>query len=109
MPQSGVELPEFGVFEEQAMERLEKMDKQAYLREMEAEVRRALAQVADAVNGAADGHVINGSEVAVREAMDELKRKAHQKAVQMRIDSTEATFSPSGRRVGQGPAAPQGS
>ena len=90
------------------MERLEKMDKEAYLREMQAEVRRALEQVADAVNGAADGQVINGSEVAVRDAMVELQRKAHEKAVQMRIDSTESTFSPSAGRVGKNSPASQG-
>ena len=90
------------------MERLEKMDKEAYLRGMQAEVRRALEQVADAVNGAADGHVINGSEVAVRDAMMELQRKAHERAVQMRVDSTESTFSPSEERGGPSAAASQG-
>jgi hypothetical protein len=90
------------------MERLEKMDKKVYLREMQAEVRRALEQVADAVNSAADGYVINGSEVAVRDAMMELQRKAHETAVQMRVDSTESTFSPSEGRGGKNAAASQG-
>lgn len=91
------------------MDRLNKMDTEAYLREMQAEVRRALVEVADAVNGAADGQVINASEVAVRDAMRELQRKAHEKAVQMRVDSTESTFSPSQGRGGKGPPTSQGS
>lgn len=90
------------------MERLLKMDKEAFIREMQAEVRRQLEAVADAVNGARDGAVINGSEMAVRDAMDELKRRAFEKALQMRVDSTESTFSPSPERGGEAPPAPQG-
>ena len=62
---------------------------------MQADFRRLLGQVADAVNNAPDGNVINGSEMAVRDAMFELQRRAFEKAVQMRIDSTESSFSPS--------------
>ena len=84
------------------MERLLQMDKEQFIADMQADVRRILGQVADAVNNAADGHVINGSEVAVRDAMVELQRRAFEKAVQMRIDSTESSFSPSAGRPGQG-------
>ena len=92
------------------MERLVQMDKERFIAEMQAEVQRILGQVADAVNNAPDGHVINGSEMAVRDAMVELQRQAFQKAVQMRIDSTESSFSPSagcGRQAQakQGPVA----
>jgi hypothetical protein len=45
--------------------------------------------------------VINGSEMQVRDLMAELRRKAFEMAVQMRIDSTESNFSPSQGRVGQ--------
>jgi hypothetical protein len=83
------------------MDRLLQMDKQQFLAEMQAEVRRLLGQVADAVNNAPDGNVINGSELAVRDAMVELQRRAFEKAVQMRIDSTESAFSPSEGRQGQ--------
>jgi hypothetical protein len=83
------------------MERLLTMDKEQFITEMQAEVRRLLGEVADAVNNAPDGNVINGSEMAVRDAMVELQRQAFQKAVQMRIDSTESSFSPSEGRVGQ--------
>ena len=77
------------------MERLLQMDKQKYLTEMRAEVERILGRVADAVNAAPDGKVINASEWEVHDLMEELRRVAYEKAVQMRIDSTEESFSPS--------------
>jgi hypothetical protein len=90
------------------MERLKQMDKQAFVRAMQAEVRAALERVADAVNGAAEGRVINGSEQAVRAAMVELQRQSFEKALQMRVDSTESAFSPAEGRGGEGHAASPG-
>ena len=87
------------------MDRLLVMDKEQFIAEMLTEARRAFGEVADAVNNAPDGHVINGSEVQVRDVMVELQRKAFEKAVQMRIDSTESSFSPSKGR--DGPAQAQ--
>jgi hypothetical protein len=94
------------------MDRLLRMDKEEYLRQMRQEVERILGQVADAVNDAPDGNVINGSEMQVRDLMGELRKAAYEKAVQMRIDSTESSFPPSAGRVGpapaeQGPLPPQ--
>ena len=94
------------------MEPLQRMDKAQYLAAMQAECRRILEQVSDAVNDAPTGNVINGSEMQVRDLMEELRRKAYQTAVQMRIDSTESSFSPSegcrGRGAQeQGPVLPQ--
>ena len=86
------------------MDGLSKLDKEQYLSEMQVEVRRLLGAVADAVNAAPDGNVISGSEVPVREAMVELQRRAYEKALQMRVDSTESTFSPSARSFGPQPA-----
>ncbi len=83
------------------MDRLLTMDREQFISQMQADFRRALEQVADAVNSASDGNVINGSEMAVRDAMVELQRRAFEKAVQMRIDSTESSFSPSEGRIGQ--------
>jgi hypothetical protein len=54
-----------------------------------------LEEVADAVNAAPTGNVISGSEMQVRDLMAEFRRKAFEAAVQMRIDSTESSFSPS--------------
>jgi hypothetical protein len=83
------------------MDRLLTMDKEQYIAAMQAEVRRVLGQVADAVNNAPTGNVINGSEIAVRDAMAELRERAFEKALQMRIDSTESSFPPSEGRDGQ--------
>jgi hypothetical protein len=83
------------------MERLLTMDEEQFIADMQAQVRRALIQVAHAVNNAPDGNVISGSEIAVRDAMVELQRLTFEKAVQMRVDSTESTFSPS-----KGPGGP---
>ena len=77
------------------MERLLTMDKEQFIKQMQDEVRQVLGRVADAVNNAPDGAVINGSEIAVRDAMVELQRRVFETAVQMRIDSTESSFSPS--------------
>jgi hypothetical protein len=54
-----------------------------------------LARVMDAVNSARDGHLIDDSEEPVFDLMKELESRVFQKALQMRIDSTESSFSPS--------------
>jgi hypothetical protein len=77
-------------------------DKQQFADRMRAEFERLMEQVADAVNAAPTGNVISGSEMAVRDLMDEFRRKTFESAVQMRIDSTESSFSPSKGRNGQG-------
>ena len=95
-----------------AMDRLLTMDAEQFISRMQAEVRRTLEQVAAAVNDAPQGNVISGSEIQVRDLMAELRRKAFQTAVQMRIDSTESSFSPSEGCAGteppeQGPVQPK--
>jgi hypothetical protein len=76
------------------MDRLLTMDSQTFISRMQEEVRRTLEQIAAAVNEAPDGNVINASEMQVRDLMAELRRKAFETVVQMRVDSTESTFSP---------------
>ncbi|MFI5379002.1 MAG: hypothetical protein ACHRHE_06885, partial [Tepidisphaerales bacterium] len=83
------------------MDRLLTMDKQRFVAEMQAEVARTLEQVAEAVNNAPTGNLISGSEGAVRDLMGELRRRVFEKAVQMRIDSTESSFSPPKDAAGQ--------
>ena len=77
------------------MDRLLTMDKEQFVKRMQGEIRQILEQVADAVNNAPTGNVISGSEVAVRDLMADLRQRVFQTAVQMRIDSTESSFSPS--------------
>jgi hypothetical protein len=93
-----------GITQEKAMERLLKLDRQGYVDVMQGECRRIMEKIADAVNNAPTGNVINGSEMEVRDLMGELRQKAFETAVQMRIDSTESSFSPSEGRVGEGQA-----
>jgi hypothetical protein len=83
------------------MDRLLTMDAEAFATRMQGEFQRIMKQVAEAVNAAPTGNVISGSEMQVRDLMAEFRRKAFETAVQMRIDSTESSFSPSGRRGGQ--------
>ena len=86
------------------MDRLVTMDKEQFIARLQAEFRRTMEQVAAAVNQAPDGNVINGSEIQVRDLMGEFRRKVFETAVQMRIDSTESSFSPSEGRRGAGEA-----
>src|SRR5271169_1461315 len=93
------------------MDRLLAMDADAFATRMQGEFQRIMKQVAEAVNAAPTGNVISGSEMQVRDLMAEFRRKAFETAVQMRIDSTESSFSPSGRRnrqsqSQQGPVCP---
>ena len=83
------------------MDRLLTMEKQEYVSRMEGECRRIMERIADAVNGARTGNAISGSEMQVRDLMAELRQKAFETAMQMRIDSTESNFSPSEGRGGQ--------
>lgn len=77
------------------MDRLVQMDRDKYVTQMRAEMERVLGQVADAVNAAPDGKVIDASEWQVHDLMERFKRVAYEQALQMRIDSTESSFSPS--------------
>lgn len=83
------------------MDRLLTMDAEAFATRMQAEFQRVMKQVADAVNAAPTGNVISGSEMRVRDLMAEFRRKTFEMAVQMRIDSTESSFSPSDGCGGQ--------
>jgi hypothetical protein len=83
------------------MDRLLTLDSEAFISRMQAEVRQTLEGIAAAVNQAPEGNVISGSEMRVRDLMAELRRKAFETAVQMRVDSTESAFSPSPGPLGQ--------
>ena len=83
------------------MDRLLTMDADALADRMQAEFRRTMEQVADAVNAAPTGNLISGSEMQVRDLLDEFRLKAFEMSVQQRIDSTESSFSPSAGHDGQ--------
>ena len=66
-------------------------------------VHEKVEQVMATVNAARDGHLIDDSEGGVNDLLNDLKRCIYQEALQVRLDATEASFSPSGR--GDGPAS----
>ena len=86
------------------MDRLVKMDREAFVASMRAEFEKVMGQVADAVNDAPDGHLIDGSENQVRDLLGEFRRRAYEQAVQMRVHETDSSFSPSSGRVGDADA-----
>lgn len=61
-----------------------------------AQVDEFAQQMADAINNAPDGAVIDGSEEVARRAIHEFGLAAYEGAVQKRVDAAEAAFSPSG-------------
>jgi hypothetical protein len=67
----------------------------AYLVAMRQRVDEMLGKVADAVNEAVPGKIINGSEEQVRDLFADLRKQAFEMAVQMRVDAAEAAFPPS--------------
>lgn len=78
------------------MDGLGRLDREELIRRMRADFERTLGEVADAVNAAPDGHLIDGSEEQVRDLLGEFRRRAMETAVQMRVEATEASpaFSP---------------
>ena len=83
------------------------MDRQALKRKLRVKFESRLDEALDAVEAAADGQWIAGSEWAVRGAFQQLMRECFQEMVQARIDRDPAasagSFSP-GARAGQGGA-----
>jgi len=72
-----------------------RMDREAFIARMRSDLDRMLGLVADAVNHAPDGQIINQSEEKVRDLFADLRQQAFQLALQMRIDAAQAAFSPS--------------
>ena len=89
------------------MDRLAKIGKDELIRRMRTDFEKVMAEVAQAVNDAPDGHLIDGSEECCRDALGEFRRQAYETAVQMRVEATEAdpSFSPSGASSPRGGGA----
>ena len=80
------------------MDRLSKIGADELIQRMRSEFEKTMAEVAQAVNAAPDGHLIDGSEERCRDVLGEFRRAAYEAALQMRVEATEAdpSFSPSG-------------
>lgn len=72
-----------------------KLSRDEFIAQMRAKMEAMLGQVADAVNDAAPGQIISGSEEQVRNLFADLRQQAFEKALQMRVDAAEAAFPPS--------------
>jgi hypothetical protein len=72
-----------------------KFSREAYIESMRQRIDEILGKVADAVNDAAPGHIVSGSEEQVRDLFAKLRCEAYERATQMRIDAAEAAFPPS--------------
>ena len=82
------------------------MDREAFKRQMRAELEVLMEDVADAVDNAPAGRVIRDSEEPVRDLFAEFRQKAFEKAIQLKVDAAEAAFSPS-EQPGDGQAETQ--
>ena len=84
------------------MDRLAKLDRDRLIGRMRADFEQTMRQVADAVNDAPDGHLIDGSEEKVRDLLGEFRRRSFETAAQMRVEATEASpdFSPGASGMG---------
>ena len=68
---------------------------EALVEKMKGDMEAYLKQVMEAVNNAADGQWISGSEEQVRDLSAEFRRRVFENAVQMKVDAAEAAFPPS--------------
>jgi hypothetical protein len=83
------------------MDVLPKMSRDQFIASMRGRFEEVLGGVADAVNEAPDGQIINASEEKVRDLFARFRQTAYEAALQARIDAAEAAFPPS-----QGPNRP---
>jgi len=65
------------------------------LQQLQGKFEQLCRDVADAVNQAPAGQVIDGSEEKVRDLLADFRQTTYQAAVQLRLDAAEAAFSPS--------------
>ena len=63
------------------MDRLSKIGRDDLIARMRAKFEQTMAEVAQAVNDAADGHLIDGSEEQCRDVLGEFRRAAYETAV----------------------------
>ena len=67
----------------------------ALLEQLRGPFEKLCQEVADAVNQAPAGQVIDASEEKVRDLLADFRQATYQAAVQLRLDAAEAAFPPS--------------
>lgn len=70
---------------------------QGFAESMRAELAQFAQEVMEAVNGAADGEWIAGSEEEGRDLCAKMRQRVLERALQKRVDAAEAAFPPSAR------------
>ncbi len=88
------------------MEERARVSPAQFAESMKQEMEGYLKEVMTAVNEAADGEWIAGSEERVRDLSAEMRRRVFEEAVQQRVNAAEAAFPPSapsddGKAVGE--------
>ena len=78
------------------MDDMPKGDVASLLPVVREQMEEAVRKIMQAVNDAAPGELITGSEEAARDIGHELTRAVYEAALQQRITAAEAAFSPSG-------------
>jgi hypothetical protein len=68
---------------------------QEFANSMKQDMEQYLKEVMEAVNNAADGEWISGSEEQVRDLTGAMRQCIFERAVQRRVDAAEAAFPPS--------------
>jgi hypothetical protein len=68
---------------------------QEFADSMKQDMEQYLKEVMEAVNNAADGEWIAGSEEQVRDMTGAMRQRIFERAVQQRVDAAEAAFPPS--------------
>ncbi len=68
---------------------------QEFADSMKQDMEQYLKEVMEAVNSAADGEWIAGSEEQVRDMTGAMRQRIFERAVQKRVDAAEAAFPPS--------------
>src|SRR4051812_5027649 len=76
------------------MDSVPKMAREQCIEAMRGKFEAILGGVADAVNDAPDGRIINASEETVRDLLADFRRVAYEAALQARIDAAEAASPP---------------
>ncbi len=71
------------------------MDREAFKKQIRAELEIVMEGVADALDDAPAGRIIRDSEEKVRDLFAEFRRKTFEQATQLKVDAAEAAFSPS--------------
>src|ERR1035437_334729 len=83
------------------MERLMELETEVFEKQAMERARAAVRQLGKAVNGGGNGEGVDRSAMEDKGSGEHLIRELFTMAVQSRIDSTESTFPPFGRRGSQ--------